>query len=85
MFLAVLRGVHHRNTTLSHLAPCSHLIPTKFCGNFDGLYSQTVALFYNRKDLIYYGGQFKCYSNRQKNPDGDRVQEDTVRSLFITG
>ena len=52
---------------------------------FDGLYSQTVALFYNRKDLIYYGGQFKCYSNRQKNPDGDRVQEDTVRSLFITG
>ena len=49
--------------------------------DFNGLYGQTVALFYNHDGLIYYGGQFKCHNNRQKNPDGDRVQ-DTVRPLF---
>ena len=49
--------------------------------DFSGLYGQTVALFYNHDGLIYYGGQFKCHNNRQKNPDGDRVQ-DTVRPLF---
>jgi len=52
---------------------------------FDGLYNETVSLFYNCKDLVYYGGQFKCHSNRQKNPDGDRVQEDTVRVFFTIG
>lgn len=44
---------------------------------FNSLYGQTVELFYNCKDLIYYGGQYKCHNNRQNNPDGDLVQKET--------